>query len=281
METHDLLASFIARQLSKGRSRSDIKQELLALGWRGPVIDHHMSVALDLRLDENVEVRTPSKTPRSPVTEYALGGARKGTAPEQDPPDNGRGLQKTIETVQGRMGTVVACLGGALMLAGVLYLASSNWGRIPSVAQLAFVLALLGTLYGVAFFLMKGRGNRKAGIAMFLIGTVLFGGAIYVIGSAFGIRANWPDGLVLWMIGAVTLGMALESYPHYFLAAGLALASIGLEPLLISQRFFPGSNALVMLSCILMFVACAASLTAVVYIRSTMPQIQKDFYLSL
>jgi len=247
MDIYEPLVDYIKEQLAKGRSRSAIALELSQAGWFRFVIDAHMRAA-------------------------TAGRGRKMDESK---------IKPVLQKAEGKFPAVVACLGAALLFTGIAYLTVSGWTSIAPGAKLLISVVLLLAVYAVAFYLKVARKAEKAGRAAFLFGTLIFGASVFTVAFGFSLRANWSDALLVWMLGGLLLGLALESYTHYYLCIALGVAAAIIEPVLVNARFFPGHNALLALSTLL-FTACTGlAMFAALHIRARMPERQKAYYRAL
>ena len=124
-----------------------------------------------------------------------------------------------------RLGTAVSltlALGGLLLAAGLLLFVAAHWQGLGPSSRLALLLALLLALHGGGAL----ASNSFPALATTLhgIGTVALGGGLYLAGQTFHLEALWPQGLLLWALGAGLGWMLLRQWPQLALLALLAPA---------------------------------------------------------
>lgn len=119
---------------------------------------------------------------------------------------------------------IVLCAMGALLLgAGVITFFAANWGLIPKAVKLAILFGALGGCYGAAGFCIA-RGLEAFGQGLLLLGVLLFGANIFLIAQIYHIDAHYPNGVLVWAVGALATAAAARS--QFALVAALALATL-------------------------------------------------------
>src|SRR5687768_13243210 len=150
-------------------------------------------------------------------------------------------------------GLIVFASAGALVIGlGVILLFAYNWNEIPKFGKLALVLMTVVGAHTGGLVLYKRPGwQQRLGEAFLLLGTMLYGAGIWLVAQIYHIDEHYPNGFLLWALGALALAWILESLPHALLATvllaiwgssevfhfhdpnfwALALLSVGLLPL--------------------------------------------------
>ena len=92
----------------------------------------------------------------------------------------------------------------------------------------------------------------------------------------FHIRANWPDGFILWMIGVIIIALAMESYPLFYLSIPLGIVAIIGHPfgIFTSLEF----NSFILTSSFLLFIATIITFITGWLIHKKIPPELKKFY---
>jgi uncharacterized membrane protein len=67
----------------------------------------------------------------------------------------------------------------------------------------------------------KAGWQRKLGDAISLLGTMFFGAGIWLVAQIYHIDEHYPNGFLIWALGALALAWILESIPHALLATVL------------------------------------------------------------
>jgi uncharacterized membrane protein len=150
-------------------------------------------------------------------------------------------------------GLLVFASAGALIIGlGVILLLAYNWNTIPKFGKLALVFAsVIGAHVGGLVLYRQAGWQRRLGEAISLLGTMLFGAGIWLVAQIYHIDEHYPNGFLVWALGALALAWILESIPHALLATvllaiwggaevfhfhvpngrALALVAVGLVPL--------------------------------------------------
>ncbi len=127
--------------------------------------------------------------------------------------------------VSARLRTPVAlalALGATLLAAGLLLFVAAQWPGLGPSSRFALLLAVVMGCHGAGAL----AASRFAALATALhgVGTVALGGGIYLAGQTFHLDALWPEGLLLWAIGAGCGWLLLGQWPQLALLALLAPA---------------------------------------------------------
>ena len=83
--------------------------------------------------------------------------------------------------------------------------------------------------------------------------------------SMYNIRANWPDGFLLWLIGSLALAYAADIFLLYVLAMFAGVVALVGHPFAIFGSF--GHSAFLLTSSVLLFVATIVSFLAGLHIQ--------------
>jgi uncharacterized membrane protein len=81
---------------------------------------------------------------------------------------------------------------------------------------------------GLRLFLRRER-FAALGEGLCLLGTMLFGAGIFLVAQMYHIDEHFPNGLLMWALGALLLGLAMPSIPQSVLAAVLLTIWCGIE----------------------------------------------------
>lgn len=101
---------------------------------------------------------------------------------------------------------IVAYLFLALSL---ITLIGANWEEIPRIVRLTLVLSVLGCVNLSGFFAAK-NGKDSQATALFFLGNFCYGAAIILVAQIYHIGEHMPDGVLLWAVGALALGLAVQ-----------------------------------------------------------------------
>lgn len=113
-------------------------------------------------------------------------------------------------------------LGAAIAGLGVILLLAYNWQAIPKPAKLAVIFAGLAGLHAAGLWLFQRRdGRRQVGEAVCLLGTMLFGAGIWLVAQIYHIEEHYPNGFLIWGLGALALAWAMPSLAQALLATAV------------------------------------------------------------
>ncbi len=115
-------------------------------------------------------------------------------------------------------------LGVLLLGSGIITYFAANWGVIPKAAKLVILFGAMWAAYGASGYLFKDAESPQLGQAFLLLGVILFGANIALIAQIYHIDAHFPNGVLLWSLGAVLAAYLLRSQPA--LIAAIVLAAL-------------------------------------------------------
>lgn len=118
-----------------------------------------------------------------------------------------------------RLGRLVYGLGGLLLGAGILLFVAANWSLLSPWARFATLAATVAVLH-IGGGLVWARSAALA-TTLHAVGTAALGGGIFLAGQAFNLAEHWPEGLLLWSVGAAAALWALRDWPHVLWVAVL------------------------------------------------------------
>jgi uncharacterized membrane protein len=115
---------------------------------------------------------------------------------------------------------ILAVFGVILIGAGAMSFVAANWAAMAKLERLIVLFGSLWAAYAIAgWFLANTRG--AIGQAFVLLGVILFGVNIHFVAQTYNIQAHYPDGLLLWGIGAILTAIVVPSRASLALALGL------------------------------------------------------------
>jgi uncharacterized membrane protein len=152
------------------------------------------------------------------------------------------------------MDVILAVFGVILIGAGAMSFVAANWAAMGKLERLVVLFGSLWAAYAIAgWFLANTRG--AIGQAFVLLGVILFGVNIHFVAQTYNIQAHYPDGLLLWGVGAILAAVAVPSRA----ALALALALGGWWTWQESQPFEYGVRAFVHTPFLVYWAVCAAT----------------------
>ena len=133
------------------------------------------------------------------------------------------------ESARRRQALVVglSILGAALVGLGVITFFAANWDDIPRSVKLGALLAGVLLAYGSGYLLWQRLGYTAVGIALVLLGCIIYGAGVHLIGQIYHISVDHPNLTAFWFLGVVPLAYITRSRPVMFLALVLFLVAAG------------------------------------------------------
>jgi uncharacterized membrane protein len=113
-------------------------------------------------------------------------------------------------------------LGAVVCGLGVILLFAYNWQAIPKGGKLAIIFASIAAAHtgGLKLF-VKDDWRKSLGEALTILGTMLFGSGIWLVAQIYHIDEHFPNGFLIWGIGALALAWAMPSVAQGALAVVL------------------------------------------------------------
>jgi uncharacterized membrane protein len=110
-------------------------------------------------------------------------------------------------------------IGAVVIGLGVILLFAYNWDAIPKVGKLAIVFAAVAAAHGSGLALRSSTDWRAMlGEALTLFGTMAFGAGIWLVAQIYNINEHFPNGFLIWGLGALAMAWALGSIGQALLA---------------------------------------------------------------
>ncbi len=132
---------------------------------------------------------------------------------------------------EGFLAYALATLGVLLLGSGIITFFAANWEEMSKLSKLIVLFSSLWLSYAAAGYLLQRRDSPKTGQALLLLGVIMFGANIMLIAQIYHIDSHYPNGVLLWALGAMLTAYLLPS--HAVMVAALALAMLwsGMESL--------------------------------------------------
>lgn len=180
------------------------------------------------------------------------------------------------EDTQKRTIRIIVTIGAVLVGAGIFSFIAANWLEMGRPVKVVIILISMLASYGAGWYLKEKFNLQKTGEALILLGAIIYGTGIFLVAQMFNIRANWPDGFILWMIGTIAMAFAVESYFLFYLAIPLGVVAMVGHPFGIFTGF--GYNPFLLTSSFLLLAAAVITFATGWIIRKKMPPELKEFY---
>ncbi len=171
---------------------------------------------------------------------------------------------------------IIVTIGAVLVGAGVFSFIAANWLGMTKLIKIGIILISMMISYGAGWYIKEKSELQKTGDALILLGSLIYGAGIFLVAQMFNIRANWPDGFILWMIGTIALAFAIESYQLFYLSISLGIIALTGHPW--GTFTSPGYNSFLLTSSFLLLVATIITFVAGWIVRKKIPVELKEFY---
>lgn len=171
---------------------------------------------------------------------------------------------------------IIVTIGAVLVGSGIFSFIAANWQEMARPVKIGVILVSMLISYGAGWSMKEKARLLKTGEALILLGSIVYGAGIFLVAQMFNIRANWPDGFILWMIGTIAMAFAVESYPLFYLAIPLGIIALVGHPFGIFTGF--GYNSFLLTSSFLLLVSTMITFVTGWIIRKRMPPELKEFY---
>ena len=113
-------------------------------------------------------------------------------------------------------------LGGVLLCAGVLLFVAAHWDELSPSSRFSLVLLMVGA-FPVAGALTAERFPALS-TTFYAVGTVCTGAGIFLSAQIFNLQEHWPNGILLWALGALAGWFLLRNWAQAMLLALLVPA---------------------------------------------------------
>jgi uncharacterized membrane protein len=125
---------------------------------------------------------------------------------------------------------IFSVIGAILVGFGVVLFFAYNWAFLPKALKLALVFAGVLGSHGTALWLdRRGTAPRSLVEGLHILGTMLFGAGIWLVAQIYHMDEHYPNGILIWSLGALALAWSLPSLAQGFLAVLLVLLWAGVE----------------------------------------------------
>ncbi|GIW62760.1 MAG: hypothetical protein KatS3mg090_0586 [Patescibacteria group bacterium] len=127
--------------------------------------------------------------------------------------------QKNV--IQNMVIRTIVVIGALFVCIGVFAFIASNWSVMSDFVKTACIVIFMILLYSVGWYFRERTRFSYVGSSLIFLGTLIYGAGLFLIAQIFNIRSNWFVGFILWMLGAVVMGFAVEIYWLFYLAVFL------------------------------------------------------------
>ncbi len=117
----------------------------------------------------------------------------------------------------------------ALMIGlGVIVVVGANWDDIPRWARMALMITIVAVTNSIGFYKFKQGETGAAGV-IFLLGSLFYGATIMLIAQIYHLGEHFPNGIFLWILGIVPVGMLVRNRAIILIGQVLSLIWFILE----------------------------------------------------
>lgn len=114
----------------------------------------------------------------------------------------------------GRLIAILMNLGAILVGLGGLLFVGSNWDHMTSALKVVTIVSVVISSYYAAWRLKFEPGNHpKLGTAMLLIGSLFYGGGIFLISQIFNFDTSLETCMLQWAVGVALCALVTLSAP--------------------------------------------------------------------
>ena len=115
---------------------------------------------------------------------------------------------------------VLTSVGSVIFGLGLILIIAYNWEKMGRYVKLLLIFASMLAAHAAGYHFTREESSRKGlGEGVSLLGTMLFGAAIWLIAQVYHIDEHYPNGLLAWGVGAWAMAWAMPSIAQCILAA--------------------------------------------------------------
>ncbi len=131
---------------------------------------------------------------------------------------------------RGRAASALAVIGAIAVGIGVIAFLAANWEEMSHGLRLVLITAAVGGSYAAGFQLRERTGRLpRVGEALYLLGVLLFGAALFLVGQMYHVEAHDPLALLIWAAAAAAVALVVGSRVISWAALLIFTGWIGFE----------------------------------------------------
>lgn len=181
------------------------------------------------------------------------------------------------EDTQKRTISIIVSIGAILIGAGIFSFIAANWQYLDRGVKVLIILAGLAVVEVLAWYFKDKKGFPTVGAALYLLGSFIDGGGIFLVGQIFNIRTSWPDGFMLWMLGIIVMAYAVDIFALFYLAVIVGTIGVIGQPFALLDNPF-SLTSFAMTSTALLIITTAAAWLTGWQIRKNMASEEKEYF---
>jgi uncharacterized membrane protein len=140
------------------------------------------------------------------------------------------GSARAVAVPPSRFIATVSTMGVIMIGVGIILFMASNWSEIPKWGKLAIIFASMLASYASGFYMAHVRGDfPRAGAALIFLGAIIYGAGIYLIAQMYHISVHYPNGALMWALGALPIAYILGHRAILTLSLLVLLLWLGVE----------------------------------------------------
>lgn len=124
---------------------------------------------------------------------------------------------------------ILGIMGVMLLAVGVISFFAANWQGMSKLLKLTILFSSMACAYLAAIWALSEHKYPALGQAFLLLGVLLFGNNIMLIAQIYHIDSHYPNGILLWMVGAIITAVIMKSEVLLIAAILLSLIWTGME----------------------------------------------------
>ena len=136
------------------------------------------------------------------------------------------GISATEDSLFKQLIRTIFVISAFLLGGGLIAILASYWPSMFPSWKLALAIICMLTSYSIGGFLSIKRKDERISEALFLLGTLVFGGALFLAGQVFHVKVNLFWALYFWVFGALAFAILVRAFILIYLALLINLVAI-------------------------------------------------------
>jgi len=136
------------------------------------------------------------------------------------------GISATEDSLFKQLIRTIFVISAFLLGGGLIAILASYWPSMFPSWKLALAIFCMLTSYSIGGFLSIKRKDERISEALFLLGTLVFGGALFLAGQVFHVKVNLFWALYFWVFGALAFAILVRAFILIYLALLINLVAI-------------------------------------------------------
>ena len=124
---------------------------------------------------------------------------------------------------------ILGLMGVMLRAVGAISFFAANWQGMSKLFKLSLLFSSMTGAYLAAAWALSEQRYPALGQSFLLLGVLLFGNNIILIAQIYHIDSHYPNGILLWTVGALISTIIMRSEAVLIASSILALLWSGME----------------------------------------------------